>query len=98
MSTSLQTRTRRELLVTEHGTHNTVTYWRTGATENGRVPVEMALSDESGFPHRGFMESADNRVQSATGSLVFRMVFPNRNPFEKKGRNRFRMATKSRVS
>jgi RND family efflux transporter MFP subunit len=47
------------------------------ATVNGRVPVEMQLNDETGFPHRGNIESADNRLDAATGSLVLRMVFPN---------------------
>jgi RND family efflux transporter MFP subunit len=46
-------------------------------TENGRVPVELQLSDEKDFPHRGYVESADNRVDPATGSLIVRMVFPN---------------------
>lgn len=47
------------------------------ATVGGRVPVEMQLSDETGFPHQGFIESADNRLNPQTGSLVLRMVFPN---------------------
>lgn len=47
------------------------------ANENGRVPVTMELSDESGFPNRGYIESADNRLDGDTGSLVLRMVFPN---------------------
>lgn len=47
------------------------------ATENGRVPVEMQLSDETNFAHRGYIESAENRVDPGTGSLVLRMVFPN---------------------
>ncbi|MDB6171557.1 MAG: rane protein [Chthoniobacteraceae bacterium] len=50
---------------------------RTLVTENGRVPVEMQLSDEASFTHRGFIESADNRLQIGTGSLVLRMIFPN---------------------
>jgi RND family efflux transporter MFP subunit len=45
--------------------------------ENGRIPVEMQLSDETGFTHRGYVESADNRVDPGTSSLVLRMVFPN---------------------
>lgn len=45
----------------------------------GLVPVDMELSDESGFPHRGVIESADNRLDSGTGSLVLRMVFSNTN-------------------
>jgi len=47
------------------------------ATENGRVPVEMQLTDENDFPHRGYVESSDNRLDSNSGSLVLRMVFPN---------------------
>ncbi len=43
----------------------------------GRVPVELQLADETGFPRRGYIESADNRLNSATGSLALRMVFPN---------------------
>lgn len=46
-------------------------------TENGRVPVAMQLADESGYPRRGYIESADNRLNPSTGSLVLRMVFPN---------------------
>jgi RND family efflux transporter MFP subunit len=46
-------------------------------SENGRVPVQLQLADESGFPRRGYIESADNRINPATGSLVLRMVFPN---------------------
>jgi multidrug efflux system membrane fusion protein len=46
-------------------------------TENGRIPVELQLADETGFPRRGHVESADNRLNPATGSLALRLVFPN---------------------
>jgi RND family efflux transporter MFP subunit len=46
-------------------------------TENGRIPVELQLADETGFPRRGFVESADNRINAATGSLALRLVFSN---------------------
>lgn len=45
--------------------------------ENGRVPVEMQLADESGYPRRGYVESSDNRLNPATGSLLLRLVFSN---------------------
>lgn len=45
--------------------------------ENGRVPVEMQLSNETAFGHRGYIESAENRLDTGSGSLVLRMVFPN---------------------
>ncbi|PTX90778.1 efflux RND transporter periplasmic adaptor subunit [Opitutus sp. ER46] len=46
-------------------------------TENGRIPVELQLADEAGYPRRGYIESADNRLNAATGSLVLRLVFSN---------------------
>ncbi|HEY9155700.1 MAG TPA: efflux RND transporter periplasmic adaptor subunit [Opitutaceae bacterium] len=46
-------------------------------TENGRVPVEMELEDETGYPRHGYVESADNHLNPSTGSLVLRMIFPN---------------------
>jgi RND family efflux transporter MFP subunit len=43
----------------------------------GRVPVELQLGDEEGFPRRGHIESLDNRVDASTGSILLRAVFPN---------------------
>ncbi len=45
--------------------------------QGGRIPVDMQLADESDYPRHGFIESLDNRVNPATGSLTVRMVFPN---------------------
>jgi RND family efflux transporter MFP subunit len=47
------------------------------AAADGRIPVELQLADENGYPRRGYIESADNRVNASTGSLVLRLVFPN---------------------
>ncbi|HEX2862798.1 MAG TPA: efflux RND transporter periplasmic adaptor subunit, partial [Lacunisphaera sp.] len=41
-------------------------------TRNGRIPVDLQLSDETGFPRSGYIESADNQVNPATGSLALR--------------------------
>jgi multidrug efflux system membrane fusion protein len=46
-------------------------------THDGRIPVELQLADESGYPRRGYIESTDNRLSAATGSLVLRLVFSN---------------------
>ena len=43
----------------------------------GRVTVEMRLASETGYPHKGYLESLDNRVDGATGSIALRTVFPN---------------------
>src|SRR5207247_4270571 len=44
---------------------------------DGRIPVELQLADEQGFPHRGQIESFDNRLDPNTGSILLRAVFPN---------------------
>jgi RND family efflux transporter MFP subunit len=48
-----------------------------GNTDGGKIPVELQLADESEFPHRGFIESFDNRLDPNTGSILLRAVFPN---------------------
>jgi RND family efflux transporter MFP subunit len=40
-------------------------------------PVEMALADEEGFPHKGHMDFVDNHVNTNTGTIRARAVFPN---------------------
>jgi RND family efflux transporter MFP subunit len=47
------------------------------AGESGKVPVELQLGNEEGFPHRGYIESFDNRLDAGTGSILLRAVFPN---------------------
>ena len=48
-----------------------------GTTDGGKIPVELQLADESEFPHQGFIESFDNRLDPDTGSILLRAVFPN---------------------
>src|SRR2546429_6297425 len=43
----------------------------------GRIPVELQLADDQDFPHRGHIESFDNRLDPNTGSILLRAVFPN---------------------
>jgi membrane fusion protein, multidrug efflux system len=45
--------------------------------ENGNLPVQMELTDEDGFPRKGYIESFDNRVNADTASITVRAVFPN---------------------
>jgi multidrug efflux system membrane fusion protein len=42
-----------------------------------QVPVLMGLADEEGFPHTGYIDFADNVVNSATGTVTARGVFAN---------------------
>lgn len=43
----------------------------------GRIPVDLQLADETDFPHHGFIESFNNRLDPNTGSILLRAVFPN---------------------
>jgi len=52
---------------------------KTSAAAEDRVPVELQLADEEGFPQRGYIESFDNRLDPNTGSILLRAVFPNPN-------------------
>jgi RND family efflux transporter MFP subunit len=44
---------------------------------DGKVPVELQLADEEGFPHKGHIESFDNKLDPQSGSILLRAVFPN---------------------
>lgn len=44
---------------------------------DGRVPVELQLSNEKDFPHKGHIESFDNRLDASTGSMILRAEFAN---------------------
>jgi RND family efflux transporter MFP subunit len=48
-----------------------------GTTDGGKIPVELQLADESDFPHKGYIESFDNRLSPGTGSILLRAVFAN---------------------
>ena len=48
-----------------------------GNIEDGKVPVDLELADESDFPHQGSIESFDNRLDPDTGSILLRAVFQN---------------------
>lgn len=46
-------------------------------TADGKIPVELELADEDNFPHQGYIESFDNKLDPDTGSILLRSVFPN---------------------
>lgn len=41
------------------------------------IPVEMALMDEQGFPHQGYVDYVDPEINPATGTVRARGVFAN---------------------
>jgi RND family efflux transporter MFP subunit len=44
---------------------------------DGKIPVELQLPGEEGWPHHGHIESFDNRIDASTGSIVVRGLMPN---------------------
>jgi RND family efflux transporter MFP subunit len=42
-----------------------------------RVPAEMALINQEGWPHHGEVDFVDNQLNPATGTIRARAVFPN---------------------
>ncbi len=47
------------------------------SARDAEIPAEMALATETGFPHKGYMDFVDNRIDPNTGTLRARGVFSN---------------------
>lgn len=45
------------------------------ARENPKAQIGLQLADEKGFPHEGYLDFADNRVNAETGTISLRGVF-----------------------
>jgi RND family efflux transporter MFP subunit len=50
-----------------------------GDEEKAKIPIELGLQDEKGFPHRGYIDFTDNRVDPETGTIRLRGVFDSEN-------------------
>ena len=53
---------------------------RLASLGTGKVPCELELANEKGFPHKGTIDFVDNRVNPGTGTLRVRGLFPNPAP------------------
>ncbi len=42
-----------------------------------KLPVEIGLADEEGYPHKGVLNFADNKIDRGTGTIRVRGVFEN---------------------
>lgn len=42
-----------------------------------RIPAEMALANQEGWPHKGEIDFVDNQINPETGTIRARAVFPN---------------------
>src|SRR6266571_479065 len=49
---------------------------RTNGRE-GRQPAYVGLADEEAFPHQGYIDFVDNRLDAKTGTITGRAVLPN---------------------
>ncbi len=43
----------------------------------GKIPILMGLANEEGFPHAGYVDFIDNRLDTNTGTLQVRGLFQN---------------------
>jgi RND family efflux transporter MFP subunit len=43
----------------------------------GKIPILMGLANEEGFPHTGYVDFVDNRLDANTGTLQVRGLFQN---------------------
>jgi len=48
-----------------------------GTAKSGRLPVEVGLAGEVGFPHAATLVYVDNRVDPQTGNVKMRALLPN---------------------
>jgi RND family efflux transporter MFP subunit len=57
--------------------HDAIAKKQVKLDDKNRIPVQLRVADETGYPHQGWLESLDNRITSATGSIILRAVIPN---------------------
>jgi membrane fusion protein (multidrug efflux system) len=48
------------------------------ATDEAKIPIELGLADEAGYPHVGLLDFSESGVDPATGTLKLRAVFENK--------------------
>ena len=44
---------------------------------DGKLPAYVGLADEEAFPHQGYIDFMDNRLDPKTGTITGRVVLPN---------------------
>lgn len=49
------------------------------AAQKDHIQAQVALSNESGYPHAGVIDYVDNEVDATTGTIEMRVVLPNEN-------------------
>lgn len=51
------------------------------ASNGKRLPVQVMLTDEKTFTHKGELDFTDNRLDTATGTMRLRAIFENKDQF-----------------
>ncbi len=54
---------------------------RLASQRSGTVPAYVKLSDEKGWPHEGWLDFVDNRIDPSSGTIRVRAQFPNSDLF-----------------
>jgi multidrug efflux system membrane fusion protein len=57
-------------------------YLANGASGNvgvGRIPVEVGLANQDGYPRKGRLESLDNQLDTSSGTIRVRAIFDDPN-------------------
>jgi RND family efflux transporter MFP subunit len=54
-----------------------VRQYRINGQNGGTAEVSLGLAHESGYPHKGYFDSSDNRIDRDTGTILLRAIFPN---------------------
>ena len=49
------------------------------AAQQDRIKAQVALANESGYPHTGVIDYVDNEVDATTGTIEMRVVLENKN-------------------
>jgi RND family efflux transporter MFP subunit len=52
-------------------------HWTPGKTEAKQWPVFVGLTNETGYPHKGYLDFASISLTPTTGTLLLRGIFPN---------------------
>ncbi len=61
---------------------------KNASMRDGKVPCELELANEKGFPHKGVLDFLDNQVDPSTSTLRIRGVFSNPPPDRYSGNRR----------
>jgi len=52
-------------------------HWNPGQASAAKWPISVGFPDETGYPHRGYLDFAAINLTTTTGTLLLRGVFPN---------------------